>query len=198
MHLGRLGLVLVTAGVLLAACTSGSPPAGHPSVPTFAATTTAAVPEISAVPKDCTTVAQEADVDTVVGHQLTGSMAPVVGVAMPSIKRTARLDCYYGIPAGQPPNTAAVSIGIASYADAPTAAQRVQLTVDAARNGGAQASNLKVGADPATLLTETKAQEIVLAHGVLTVLVTALTGVLPAGKASPDLVTLAQRALTAH
>jgi hypothetical protein len=199
MRPGRLVVVLVVAVVLgVAACSSSPPPATRPSVPGFAAATASAVPEISAAPKDCGTVAEAADVDHVTGHQLNGAMVPVVGVPLPSIKRTARLDCYYGVPGGQPLTAAAVSIGIAGYADAATAARRVEETVTSARDSGSSTSATKVGADPATLLSDAKARELVFSHGVLTVLVTARNGVLPADKIGPSLVALAQRALTAR
>ena len=188
----------VGIALTLGGCGSGGAPVTHPSVPTFAPSTTTSMAMISTVPKDCGAVAEEADVDRVVGHQLTGSTVPVVGVPMPSINRTARLDCYYGVPAGQPMSGAAVSIGIAGYADPASAQHRAQLTVTDARNAGAQSSDVLVGGEHAVLLAGAKDQELVLAHASLTVLVTALNGVLPAGKVGPPLVALAQRALTAR
>ncbi|HWC79367.1 MAG TPA: hypothetical protein VG756_05320 [Pseudonocardiaceae bacterium] len=195
----RLGSVfcVVAGGLVLAGCSS-PPPVSRPPVPSFSAASTSSVAAITAVPRGCDEVAEEADVDQIAGHQLPGSMAPVVGVPMPSINRTARLDCYYGIPPGQPPAAAAVSIGIASYSDAASAQHRAALTVTDARNSGAQASDVRVAGQQAVLLAGPQDQELVLAHGELTVLVSARAGVLPAGKTGPPLIALAQRALTAH
>jgi hypothetical protein len=142
-------------------------------------------------------VAAAADVDQIVGHQLPGSMAPVVGIPIPSINRTARLDCYYGIPVGQPVAAAVLTISIASYTDAQSAQHRARVTVASARNAGATTSDVLVGAEHAVLVAGAQNQELVLAHGNLTVLVSAVNGVLPQGKVGPPLIALAQRALSA-
>lgn len=195
---GLAGVVAaVTMAGLVAACSSGGTPARNPSVPTFATTVASSVAEVTAVPKTCGSVAQASDVDAIVGHQLTGAMQPVVGVAMPAIHRTARLDCYYGLPAGQPVTAAAVQIAVASYTDAPSAQQRVTATVNSARDSGAATSQVTVAGNPAVLIVSAKTQELVFSHATLTILVVAATGVLPQGKAGPQLTALAVRALTA-
>jgi hypothetical protein len=182
---------------LLVACSSSPQPTAHPKVPTFTTSrTTSAAPV--APPKSCAAVAQAADVDQIVGHQLTGSANQVVGIPQASIKRTGRLDCYYGIPTGQAVTAAVLSIGIASYTDAPTAQHRVTLTVTSARNAGATTSDVMVGTEHAVLLAGAQTQELVLAHGNLTLLVRANNGVLTQATIGPQLIALAQRALAAH
>ncbi|HYS36759.1 MAG TPA: hypothetical protein VEO01_14140 [Pseudonocardiaceae bacterium] len=182
---------------LLVACSSGPQPTAHPQVPAFTTRpTTSAAPV--APPKSCATVAGAVDVDQIVGHQLAGSANQVVGIPQANIKRTGRLDCYYGIPAGQAVTTAVLSIGISSYTDAPTAQHRVTLTVDSARNAGATTSDVRVGTEHAVVLAGAQTQQLVLSHGNLTVVVTANNGVLTQATIGPQLVALAQRALAAH
>ena len=76
--------------------------------------------------------------------------------------------------------------------------QHVTLTVNSARNSGATTSDLKVGTEHAVLLAGAQTQQLVLAHGDLTVVVTANNGVLTQATVCPQLVLLAQRALAAH
>jgi hypothetical protein len=192
---GSAAAALLFAG-LLVACSSSPQPTAHPKVPTFVTSrTTSAAPV--APPKSCAAVAQAADVDQIVGHQLAGTANQVVGIPQANIKRTGRLDCYYGIPAGQPVTAAVLSIGISSYTDAPTAQHRVTLTVNSARNGGTTTNDVMVGTEHAVLLAGAQTQELVLSHGNLTVLVRANNGVLTQATIGPQLVTLAQRALAA-
>lgn len=178
--------------VLLAACTSSAPGAAHPRVPTFETPAPSSAPP-AAPPKSCASVAQASDVDGIVGHQLAGSMNQIVGVPMPKINRTGRLDCYYGIPAGKPVTAAAVSIGISGYTDAPSARRRVSQTVNSARDAGATTSDVRVGSTDAVLLAGPATLELVLSSGNLTVVVSADNGVL----GGQQLVRLAQRALDA-
>jgi hypothetical protein len=116
---------------------------------------------------------------------------------MPTINRTGRLDCYYGIPAGKPVTAAVLSIGISSYTDAPSAQRRVAQTVHSARNAGATTSDVRVGSADAVLLAGASSQELVLASGNRTVLVSAANGVLTTGQSGQQLARLAQRALAA-
>jgi len=189
-----IGLV----GLLLGACSSGSSASTQqPRVPTFTKSSAPTSARVAAPLKSCTSVAVAADVDTAVGHQLTGSAGQVVGIAEPSIGRVGRLDCYYGVPAGQPVTASAISIGIATYSDAQSAQHRASLTINAARQGGAATSNVKVGSQPAILIANQKDQELVLSEGNRTVLVSALNGVLDQSKVGPTLIALAQKAINA-
>jgi hypothetical protein len=185
---------------LLVACSSGVAPQtqARPNVPSFSSPTTRASAVATAVPKSCSVIAAAADVDQVVGHQLVGSMNQVVGIPQPAINRTGRLDCYYGIPAGQPLTAGVVSIGIASYTDPQSAQHRTTLTVNSARNAGATTSDVQVGSDHAVLVAGAQTQELVLSVGNLTILISANNGVFAAGTVGPQLVKLAQRALAAH
>jgi hypothetical protein len=189
-----IGLV----GLLLGACSSGSSATTQqPKVPTFTKSAAPTSVRVAAPVKSCTSVAVAGEVDGVVGHQLPGSAGQVVGIAEPSIGRVGRLDCYYGVPPGQPVTAAAISIGIATYSDEQSAQRRATLTINAARQGGASTSNVKVGSQPAVLIAGAKDQEVVVAAGNRTVLVSALNGVLDPNKTGQTLITLAQRAINA-
>jgi hypothetical protein len=183
---------------LLVACSSSVAPTAKPKVPSFTTATTAtSSASANAVPKDCTSFAVAADVDQIVGHQLSGAMNQVVGIAEPSISRLSRLDCYYGWQQGQPLSAAAVTIGLAAYTDASAAQHRAALTVNSARNSGATTSDVLVGKNQAVLIVTQNGQELVMSKGNETVLVTAATGVLAQGQASGQLVALAKKALSA-
>lgn len=200
--MNRRWVAAVAAGVAIAlvafvACTSSSGSTANPppKVPSF--TTSAPRTSVAPVvlPKGCASVAAASDVDGIVGHQLVGSSTQVVGIPQAAIGRLGRLDCYYGIPPGAPLAAAVVAIGIASYVDAATAQHRAMLTVNSARNSGAATSTLAVGSGHGVLIAGPQSQELVLAQGNETVLVTAANGVLAAGKVGPGLVQLAQKAL---
>lgn len=188
-----IGLV----GVLVACSGGGKAPTNPATVPTFVKSTAPSAPPFAGkIPASCDSVARLGDVDAVVGQQLTGSANQIVGIAEPSISRTGRLDCYYGIPPNQAVTTAVLSIGISGYDTPATAQHRVLETVNVAKDTGYVASDVRVGSQNAVLLAGPK-QELVLSAANLTVLVVAINGVLPAGKTGPPLIALAAKALNA-
>jgi hypothetical protein len=169
-------------------------------IPTFETSPPPPQPTVAdrELPKDCLNVATGPDVDQILGHPLAGSTAFVLGVPDPKISRTARIDCYYGVPDNQPFEKAAVTIAMATYADEPTAQQRMRSTVDSARERGVATSEVQVGPDHGVLLADNPGRVLVDAHGKTTVLITAGPGVLPDDKAGQILAALAVRALTPH
>ncbi|HEY4455090.1 MAG TPA: hypothetical protein VGN81_12315, partial [Pseudonocardiaceae bacterium] len=183
----------------LAACGGSSASSNQTKAPASSkpATATSAPPFVGTLPASCDPVAKAGDVDKILGHPLTGSANLIKGIAEPSINRTGRLDCYYGIPPNQPVNTAVVSIGIGAYGTPADAAHRVLMTVNQARDTGYMSSNVQVNGQNAVLLAGQQNQEVVLSAGTITVLVTASNSVVPAGKAGPPLIQLAARALKA-
>ncbi|HEX3782174.1 MAG TPA: hypothetical protein VHX38_21135 [Pseudonocardiaceae bacterium] len=181
---------------VLVACSGGNQPANPTKVPTFASSPSSAPPFAGKVPASCDPVARFGDVNAAVGHQLTGTANQIVGIPEASIGRTARLDCYYGIPPNQAITTGVLSIGISSYGTQAQAQHRVLETVNEARDTGYVASTVRVGAMNADLLAGTS-QEIVLSAGNLTILVSAANGVLAAGNIGPALIALATKALNA-
>lgn len=191
--------VTVSAGlVLLVSCSSGSGSAPPPTVPTFATSTAKVAASATPLPTNCDNIAVAADVDRVAGHQLVGSMNQVVGIPEAAIGRVGRIDCYYGIPPGQPVTAGVVQIGVAEYNTAAMAQHRVSVTVNSARDSGATTSQVKVGDSNAVLIAAQQDHELVFARGSTTIVVTALNGVLPQGQEGPSLIQLAQKAITSH
>ncbi|GDY31085.1 hypothetical protein GTS_27180 [Gandjariella thermophila] len=174
--------------------------AGPAHIPTFETSPPPPRPTVTdrELPRDCLNVATGPEVDQIVGHPLAGSTGFVLGVPDPRISRTARIDCYYGVPEGQPFEKAAVSIAMATYADEPTAAQRMRSTVDDARQRGVATSEVQVGPDRGVLLADNPNRTLVDQHGKTTVLVSAAPGALPEDRAGEILAALAVRALTPH
>jgi len=171
-------------------------------VPTFGTAThpTTTTPPVGTTPpKQCTAVAVEADVDKIVGKPLGGSTGQVVGIAQANIGRTARLDCYFGIPDGQGLSAAVLTIGISTYTDAPSAQARVTSTVDGARSGGATVSTTKVDGSTASVMAGQQNQSLAMSVGTRTVLVTVNNGLLAQGaNATKQLAALTQLGLAAH
>ena len=195
--------MLGAAAFGLVGCSSsagGTQSNSHPAVPTFgtSAHPTTTPPVGTTPPKSCTAVAAAADVDKIVGKPLGGSTGQVVGIAQANIGRTARLDCYFGIPDGQGLSAAVLTIGISTYTDAPSAQARVTSTVDGARSSGATVTTTKVDGKPASMMVGQQNQSIALSVGTRTVLVTVNNGVLPQGNDTKQLTALAQLGLAAH
>jgi hypothetical protein len=196
------GVSVAAVGLVgvLAACGGAAAPSNPAKVPTFTSkrpAPTSAPPFVGSMPASCDPIASESDVNTIIGHPLTGTSNMIKGIAEAAIGRTARLDCYYGIPPNQPATTGVVSIGIGSYDNAADAAHRVLETVNQARDTGYTSSNVQVNGQNAVLLAGQQNQEVVLSAGTITVLVTAANSVVQAGKAGPPLIQLAGKALTA-
>jgi hypothetical protein len=195
------GSVVAAFGLLVGCSSSSGAPRTNPRppVPTFSTSARpTSVPVGATPPTSCDSVGAAADIDKIVGHPLGGAANQVVGVPTTSIGRTARLDCYYGVPDGQPLSAAVLSIAVSTYADAPSAQARVTSTVDDARAAGATVSTVKVGSTSAMLMLSQQNQALALAVGTRTVAVTANTGVLPQGNDTPQLTALTRLGLAAH
>ncbi len=134
-------LVLVGIAALAAACTSGGsdqPQAGATqtaAAPT--ATSSAASPTPTPTPNlpgGCDQMLPFTDLDQALGRPLFGQSRYVLGVAEPSIGRTGRVTCQFGLAAnGRGP--ALLEVGVSTYKDADSAASRVAATVAALRAG---------------------------------------------------------------
>jgi hypothetical protein len=194
------GSVMAALGLLVACSAGGAPKTNpRPAVPTFSGSARPTAVQVGTTPpKACTEVAQPDAVDKIVGHPLGGTAGQVVGVPLATIGRTARLDCYFGIPQGQGLSAAVLTIGVSTYTDAPSAQARVTFTVNDARGTGATIHTTKVDGTPATVMVSQQNQALALAKGTRTVLVTANTGVLPQGDDTQQLVALARLGLAAH
>src|SRR3954469_19114657 len=130
-----LGLAAVLA---VAGCSSGG--GGTPQ----AAATTTAPPRSGSgesagpptptptpnLPAGCDAMLPFTDLDQALGRPLFGETRYVVGVAEPSIGRTGRVTCQYGLARGGK-GPAPVEIGASTYEDATSATDRVAATVAA-------------------------------------------------------------------
>ncbi|HEU5475133.1 MAG TPA: hypothetical protein VFV67_31190 [Actinophytocola sp.] len=187
--------VTLAALVGVAGC-SDDPPAARPEVPAFS-TPVAAPSSVAAkaVPRTCGGVASLTEVTDILGAAVTGQTLPIVGVPEPKIGRTARIDCYYGVPDGAPVSAAVVQIGLASYTDRSAAQRRMTSTVETERETGAKASDVPVGADRGVLLNGAK-RTLVAVRGNNTVVVTVNPDLIAEEQSGSLLGRLADRALT--
>lgn len=194
----RTGIVVVVAALAavasMAGCSSDAP-AAPPKVPNFSTSTAVSVSRDRPVPKSCGGVATVTEVTDILQVAVTGQTLPVVGVPEPKIGRTARIDCYYGVPAGQPLAAAPVSIGLASYSDDAAARKRMTSTVADEKEAGAKANDVPVGPDRGVLLNGTK-RTLVAARGNTTVVVSVTLDLIHEDQAGSLIGRLADRALS--
>jgi hypothetical protein len=192
----RTGIVLAAAALAAVSSCSGSSSSAPPSVPAFTSSTPqSAVATEKAVPKTCGGLATLTEVTDILGTAVTGQTLPVVGVPEPKIGRTARLDCYYGVPEGKLPVDAVVSIGFATYSDDAAAKRRMSSTVEAEREAGAKATDVQVGPDKGVLISSTR-HTVVAVRGKNTIVVTVHPDVVPQDQAASLIGRLADHALT--
>lgn len=147
----RIGVVGLFAALVLGGCTQSAPPRESPAVPVFS---TARTGGERTVPEDCDDVASLDDLTRLLNTFLTGPVQRVVGVPQDDIGRTARLDCYYGVPAGQPAAAAPIWIGLTGYVNAESARKRLTATAAAERaaSGTVSVSDIAVGEDRGVLV----------------------------------------------
>ncbi|MFC5287882.1 hypothetical protein ACFPM7_12540 [Actinokineospora guangxiensis] len=198
VQLGTVLLGTVLPGmVLLAGCTSEPPSradAPAPALPQF--TTTAEPPPARterAVPDTCGQVVTAADLDGLLETRISGGTSEIVGTPMPAIGRTARIDCYFGIP-GRDRDKAALVVTLAAYLTPEAAGDRVERTLADERAHGARITDIAVGPDRGVLV-EGAGRIVVARHGRVTVVVRASVGAVPGDQAARVLPKIADRAL---
>jgi hypothetical protein len=189
---------MVLIGVMLAVsgCAREKEPVVVPEVPQFS---TAGPPSGNAaagrpVPKTCGDLVSSEDIGTILGS-LIGDGRPVVGVPQPSIGRTARLDCYYGLSGNRPVSTATVWLGLATYTDRQHAQDRLTDTVSTERDAGSQINEVPVGAGEGVLMRG-KTWMLVATRGKTTVVVSVQRSLVREDRAGAMLGQLADKALT--
>ena len=191
----RTGILVLVAAMAMVSSCSGSPPAAAPKVPVFSTSAPPSSAQAREVPKTCGGIATLAEVTEILNAAVTGQTLPIVGVPEPKIGRTARLDCYYGVPDGQPVTAAVLTIGLASYTDEQAAKRRMTSTVETEREAGAKANDVSVGSDRGVLLNGAK-RTLVAVRGRNTVVVTANPDLVAEDQAGSLLARLADRALS--
>jgi hypothetical protein len=180
-------VVLVVAG-----CARTATPPVSPDVPAFSTPQKATERPI---PGTCAEVATVEEISRILSNLVTGETLPVVGVPQQNIGRTARLDCYYGVPQGKPVTAASIWIGLAGYVDEQSARKRLANTVADERAAGATASDVPVGAGRGVLLRTTKWM-LVTTRGRTTAVVTVIPALVRADHAGALLGQLADLALS--
>ena len=169
-------LVLVGIAALAAACSSGG--SGQPQAGTTqaapAATGSATSPTPSPTPNlpaGCDQMLPFTDLDHALGRPLFGPSRYVLGVAEPSIGRTGRVTCQFGLqPNGH--GAAALEVGVSTYKDADSANERVAATVAALRSTATSQRSATVAGQQAVLIGTKKDNNLVVAQGDRTVAVT--------------------------
>jgi len=175
----RSGCVLVLVGIaaLAAACSSGGSARSQAGATQTAAPTptgSAAAPTPTPTPNlpgGCDQMLPFTDLDHALGRPLFGPSRYVLGVAEPSIGRTGRVTCQFGLqPNGR--GAAPLEVGVSTYKDADSANERVAATVAALRSTATSQRSATVAGQQAVLIGTKKDNNLVVAQGDRTVAVT--------------------------
>lgn len=194
----RVGIVVVVAALVLGGCTQSEPPRNSPAVPVFSSAAPNATRERT-VPDSCDAVASLEDLTRILNNFVAGPVQRIVGVAQANIGRTARIDCYYSVPDGQPVSAAKVWIGLTSYVNAESARKRLNATVADARNasGTTNVSDVAVGQGRGVLISGANWM-LVAERGRTTVVVQVIPALVRADHAGAVLGQVADFALTSR
>jgi hypothetical protein len=169
------GVALLSLAGLAAACTSGgSDQAGAAPSSSAPAASSAATPTPTPTPNlpgGCDQLLPFTDLDQALGRPLFGQSRYIVGVAQPSIGRTGRVTCQFGLqPNGRGP--APLEVGVSTYKDADSATERVAATVAALRATATSQRSATVAGQQAVLIGTKTDNNLVVAQGDRTVAVT--------------------------
>jgi hypothetical protein len=155
-----------------------------------------------AFPESCSDLVPTPTVVEVVGVPLPGQTTFVYADEQPDIQRLQRVTCGYGVPEADPaaaPDAPApepaVEITLNEYEDADAAADRVEVTLDAAAAEGSQIATTSVGDLEATVLRSATRSTLVVQQDALTAVVTMRRGLVPDAAEPLVLTELAARAL---
>ncbi|TQM83785.1 hypothetical protein FHX81_6212 [Saccharothrix saharensis] len=198
--MGMRTAVAAMAVLVCAGCAAVQPqPVVQPQIPTIVPPTTISrIPQMvdRPIPDDCELVVPVELFHQKLGRELPGELKTIIGIPEPSLGRTGKIDCYYGVPERQPIAAAPVIIGLATYNDEPTAGGRVTESVDAERQEGASVREVDVGKKKGQFVS-TKDERLVMGSlGKTTYVARAKAGVLPDDAVAGALAALAQQAMT--
>lgn len=206
---------LALAAVLaLAACGGGgggggskptpAKPAGGapvPSATSSAQSDPAAGPvqDPATLPKTCNGLVTDADIQLNLGQPLAGGDLYSVYQPLPSINQTKRVKCEYGVVQNSSGglDSAQIEVQVATYSDAKSAAARAAGTVGQFAAKQAKYEQVAVGGHPATYVTETTDEVLVMYDGNRTFLITLQAG-LAKGDDARKLVLALGQALYGH
>jgi hypothetical protein len=195
----RPGFVVVVVALVVGGCAGTAPPMSSPAVPLFSTAPAAGATAERSVPADCAGVATLDDLTRLLNNLVTGAVQPVVGVPQDNIGRTARIDCYYGVPAGRPVSEAKVWVGLAGYVNEESARKRLTATVAEARTAGAAVSDVQAGPGRGVLVRNGDAAWMLVAsRGRVTVVVQVIPVLVREDQAGALLGRVADHALTSR
>jgi len=196
--LSVVSVMALCAMALVACATPKHPAAPPPQIPTIVVPTTVTRTPVMAdrpLPETCEMIVQVDQINQALGHEV-GKPTEIIGVPQPNIARTGKIDCYYGIPDGKALPDAQLVIGVSTYADEPSAKERVTESVDAERKDGATVVDVEVGKQRANLITTAPERLVIGSLGKSTFVVRAKAGLLPDDKLPTVLAGFAVQSMT--
>ncbi|MCS7478132.1 hypothetical protein ACFFQW_14000 [Umezawaea endophytica] len=133
------------------------------------------------LPEGCEMIVPTEQVAQAIGQELP-KPTEIIGIPEPSIARTGKIDCYHGIPAGKGLTDAILVIGVSTFADDASAAQRIAESTESERRDGAVVTDVEVGKQRGTLLSTPVEHILIGSLGKSTFVVRAKAGLLPDDK----------------
>ncbi|MEU5694501.1 hypothetical protein [Actinosynnema sp. NPDC020468] len=186
--------------VLCSACsTRTDAPAKAPQIPTILAPTTVVKTPVMVdreLPQDCESIVPVEVVDQKLGRQLGGATRGIIGIKEPSLGRTGKIDCYYGLGDRQPLTASPLVIGLSTYTDEATAKGRVTESVDAERREGGSVAEVDVGKVKASVVGTSAERLLIGSLGKTTFVVRMKAGTLPDDQVGAVMAGLAQQSMT--
>jgi hypothetical protein len=148
------------------------------------------------LPDDCELVVPVEVMNATLGQELPGEPRIIIGIKEPSIGKTGKIDCYYGIPEKKNLPDAKIVIGLSTYTDELTARTRVTESIEAERADGAKITEVDVGKQKGTLIEGKDEQLLIGWLGKSTFVVRNRNNFLPQARLMAVLPVLAQQSMT--
>ena len=148
------------------------------------------------LPDDCELVVPAEVMNATLGQALPGEPRIIIGIKEPSIGKTGKIDCYYGIPEKKNLPDAKIVIGLSTYTDELTARTRVTESIEAERADGAKITEVDVGKQKGTLIEGKDEQLLIGWLGKSTFVVRNRNNFLPQARLMAVLPVLAQQSMT--
>jgi hypothetical protein len=194
---------MLLAALVVAACaacsTEAPPPAPPPQIPTIhppSSVTRTPVMVDRPLPDECELIVPVEVVNQRLGRELPGEPRQIIGIPEPSLGRTGKIDCYYGLAPNQPLVASPLIIGLATYTDEPTAKGRVADSVTAERQEGASVAEVDVGKQKGSLVSTSTERLLIGSLGKTTFVVRAKIGLVPDDQVTALLSALAAQSMT--
>jgi hypothetical protein len=161
----RAPICAVVLSGALAACSTGTSPHNVAATRSSAASPSAAktyspldgpTEPASDLPKTCSAILTEANLQTAFGSPQSGDNTYGTYAPLPSIGRTGRVTCGFGIGIDEMGNATdpAVTVSVITYTTAQEALTRLNATIGSSVGRGSTSQSASVGGHPATILVE--------------------------------------------